>query len=65
MESKIKQVLDAKDAALEKAEGRIAKLEEILDGCLPVVESWVVISPAQMDWKKEWLRKSKALLGET
>lgn len=44
-----------------KAE-KCKKLEELVDGCFEIIEIWKAESPAQIKWKKDWLKKAKELI---
>jgi hypothetical protein len=47
---------------LMKESQRYRTALELIDGCFPVIEAWAVMSPAQAEWKKNWLAKAKTLL---
>ena len=45
--------------ALESIIVKLEKRTELIDGCLPIIESWTPQSPAQIEWKKRWVENAK------
>jgi hypothetical protein len=41
---------------------RMTELEELVDGCYTIIELHNPSSPAQLEWKKNWLDKAKRLV---
>lgn len=41
---------------------REKQLSELIDGCYVIVELYNTQSPAQEQWKKEWLEKARKLV---
>ena len=46
----------------EMHRSRSARLLELVDGAMGIVELWKVESPAQVEWQKKWLASASAEL---
>lgn len=44
--------------------GLITGLETLVDGALPIVELWKAESPAQIEWKKRWVKNAREALAK-
>jgi len=71
----IEKVLDSRDRTHEdelvkhvdlifSLNRKLSKAKELIDGCMPVIESWAVMSVSQAEWKKKWLADAKQTLSE-
>ena len=54
------------NSALDEVErlnkDRVEGLVELVDGCMPIIEIWKAETPAQKEWKLEWIEKARTAL---